>query len=81
MKKRYYTGILIGKEAKVVGAKNPSLLNIQGKIVDETKMTIKIKQQGKIKTLLKNTVTIQVDGRLLSGKELIGRTEERIKWQ
>ncbi len=77
---RRYTGILIGKEAQVVTAKNPSLRNINGKIVDETKMTIKIRQHNKIKTLLKSIVDIQVDGRLLRGKDLIGRTEERIKW-
>ncbi len=78
---RRYTGVLVGKQAQVIAATNPALLNLDGKIVDETKMTLKIKHNGKIKTLLKSTVTLQVDGRLLSGKELIGRTEERIKWQ
>ncbi|MEK6951000.1 MAG: ribonuclease P protein subunit [Nanoarchaeota archaeon] len=76
---RRYTGILIGRQARVIAAKNPALLKLNGKIVDETKMTLKIKHDGKIKTLLKSSLTLQVDGLLLPGKELIGRTEERIQ--
>ncbi len=74
---------LIGLEVDVVKAKNPSLIGIKGKIIDETRNTITIKQKQKMKKILKEQAifnfkvgnkTIQVDGKLL-----VGRPEDRLK--
>ena len=72
---------LIGEEMEVVSSKNPSNLKMKGKIVDETKFTLKIKQNNGIKTLFKNNVVFRLkkSNRILDGKDLTKRPEERIK--
>lgn len=74
---------LIGLEAEIVKAKNPSLVGIKGKIIDETRNTITIRQEKKMKRILKEQAVfnIKVENRIiqLDGKLLVGRPEERIK--
>jgi ribonuclease P protein subunit POP4 len=72
---------LIGKEVVVVTSTNPHQNGIKGKIIDETKQTLKIKCNGEIKTLLKSNLTIKVDKfeTLIRGKDLLKRPEERLK--
>lgn len=74
---------LIGLEIRVVDASNKSLVGKQGTIVDETKNTITIKENGKETKLLKAAIvfeteingnTVQVDG-----KHIAKRPEDRIK--
>lgn len=81
MVKKVYPHELIGLEIKVEDSKNKSDLNLQGKIVDETKYTIKIIHQGKIKTLMKNNITFKLkkNNQTFEGKDLTKRPEERIK--
>ncbi len=71
---------LIGKEVQIVSSANKSFGHIQGKVIDETKWTIVIRQQGKIKTLLKNAVTLKIlpTGQLIVGKDIIKRPEDRV---
>ena len=72
---------LIGEEVEVVKSNNKSSLGIKGKVVDETKQTIKIEMLGKTKTLLKKNITFKLkkSGRIVDGKKLTKRPEERIK--
>lgn len=78
-KKKPFPDELVGEEAEVVGSQNQSNLGIKGRIVDETKMTLKISQSGKIKTLMKNNVVIRLkSGKVVDGKDLVGRPEERL---
>jgi ribonuclease P protein subunit POP4 len=76
-------GELIGKQIIVYEAKNPSMKNMTGKIVDETRNTIKIQTKKGIKTAMKNTVTIEIihDGKKvrIHGEKIVGKPEERIK--
>ena len=74
---------LIGLNTEIVKAKNPTLVGLKGKIIDETKSTMTIKQKNKMKKVLKDQVvfnlkvgskTFQVDG-----KFLVGRPEDRLK--
>lgn len=75
-----YSKELIGSEVKIIASKNPSLVGISGKIVDETRSTIKIECGKKIKTLLKNSIMLQLkNGECLQGQTLIKRPEERLK--
>ena len=80
-KKETYPHELIGEKVKIVDSKNKSNVNIIGKVVDETKMTIKIDCLGKIKTLLKNNIQFMVvrNGQIVNGKEITKRPEERLK--
>jgi len=75
---------LIGLTAKIVKARNPQNIGIQGKVVNETQKTLVIESEGKEKRVFKNTITlrftlpskkiVEVDGKLL-----VGRPWERIK--
>lgn len=73
----------IGLEAEVVEAANKDLIGLKGTIVDETKNTLVIERQHRVKKLLKNQVTLKLrmDGKAIwiDGKMLIGRPEERMK--
>lgn len=81
MKKAVFPHELIGEEVVVVKAANLALLGITGKIVDETKATIRVLQEGKIKTLLKSAVTLKLirTGKIIDGKTLLRRPEDRLK--
>jgi len=72
---------LIGQEIEIIEAKNKSNLHLEGKIVDETKYTIKIDHKGKIKTLLKKNISFKLKqtNKCIEGKNITQRPEERIK--
>ena len=78
---KVYPEELIGQELEIITSQNPSNQGLKGKIVDETKHTIKIIHQGKIKTLLKSNLTFRLKGKacVFVGKDLVKRPEERIK--
>lgn len=74
----------IGTEAEIVESNNPDYLSISGEIVDETRNTFLISDEGDIKRIIKNSAILQfrfsddtiveIDGRLL-----LGRPEDRLK--
>ena len=71
---------LIGKRIQIVASKNTHDVGITGVVVDETKATLHVEQQGKIKTLLKHNITIKLStGELIQGETLVKRPEERLK--
>ncbi len=73
---------LIGKKVIITKSTNQSLTGLSGTIVDETKALLIISDdKGKIYRVLKNTITIKLEGEshLLSGVTLSKRPEERIK--
>lgn len=74
---------LIGLNTEIVKAKNPSLVGIKGKIIDETKNTITIKQKEKMKKILKEqaVLNLKVGNKVfqINGKLLVGRPEDRLK--
>ncbi len=74
---------VIGLDVQVCKAKNPSLIGLRGKIVDETKSTITIKQNSKMKKILKEQAifNIKVGNKIfqVDGKLLVGRPEDRLK--
>ncbi len=76
---------LIGLFARVVESKDPTFINVEGKIVDETQKTLLfLSKNGKIKRIpkaicifyisLPDGITVKVDG-----KVLVGRPQDRIK--
>lgn len=73
----------IGLNAKIVDAKNKSLVGLEGSIIDETKNLIIIENKGKIKKILKDQVifliTINEKKYEIDGRLLVGRPEERLK--
>ena len=76
-----FPGELIGEEIEVVETTNNSLANLRGKIVDESKQTLTIDVDGKVKTVLKGTITFKIisSGKLIDGKTIMKRPEDRLK--
>lgn len=72
---------LIGEEVEVIASANKHDVGIQGKIVDETKSTIKVLSNSVVKTLLKNIITLKMlpSGRIIGGENISRRPEDRIK--
>ena len=76
----------IGLETKVVRSLNKSSKGISGKIIDETRNTFVILDNGKKKTVIKDTSVFNFiihDGTVveIDGKVVKGRPEDRIKKQ
>ncbi len=80
-KKEIFPHELIGEEICVVDSTNKSHLGMAGKVVDETKSTIRIDQHGRTKVLLKDNITFKITrtGEILAGKDLLRRPEDRMK--
>ncbi|MDD4878586.1 MAG: ribonuclease P protein subunit [Candidatus Nanoarchaeia archaeon] len=74
---------LIGLEIEVTASKNQSLVGIKGKIVDETKNTLRVRANSRVLTIMKNTIMFKanVDGKNIEidGNCIMGRPEDRIK--
>ncbi len=73
---------LIGEEIEVVDSKNKSNIGIRGKIIDETKETLKVHQgNGKVVVLMKNIITFKLlnTGKIISGEQITRRPEDRLK--
>ena len=78
-----YPHELVGKVVEIVSATNNSLERLKGKIVDETKMTLKLEQEKTktVKILLKNQITFKLvkTGEVIEGKMITKRPEDRLK--
>ena len=74
---------LIGLNTEVIDSKNKSNIGIKGKIIDETKFTIIIKDKGKRKRLFKNNIILKIkinkQAITVPGTKLSGQPKERIK--
>ena len=76
---------LIGLFAKIVDSKDPTLVNFEGKIIDETQKTLLfLSENGKIKRIPKAICTFHIilpDGIIVKvdGKVLVGRPQDRVK--
>jgi ribonuclease P protein subunit POP4 len=70
----------IGAKIKVLRSGNKSLERLEGKIIDETRNTIRIMDnQNQEKTLLKKGTVFLINGKKIQGDEIMRRPEERIK--
>jgi len=73
------TNELVGRQATVVKATNKDLVGLTGTVIDETKETLRIRTDRGEKTLIKEQVTLEVDGVHISGELLTARPEKRTK--
>ena len=73
---------LIGLQAIIIESTNKFLNGINGKIIDETKNTLKIQTKSSIKSIIKNQVILKLKMNdkeiILDGKKIVGRPHERI---
>ncbi len=75
---------LIGLRVKILKHYDQSLVGIEGIIIDETKYTLKIRVDNKIKTILKKGALLlfKLSDKvkvLVNGEQILGRPEERLK--
>lgn len=68
---------LIGKMARVVSSPNASLIGLSGRIVDETKNTVVVESQDRLRRVLKGAVKLDIEGTRIDGKRLLRRPEDR----
>jgi ribonuclease P protein subunit POP4 len=74
---------LIGLEVEILESTCDQYLEIKGKVVDETRNTLLIEQDGRVKTIPKDCCKFRfVEGsqtHIVSGEEIKFRPEDRIK--
>lgn len=75
---------LIGRRVKIIESRDPTLLNLSGEIVYETKNMLFIKDTNNIiKKVAKNIIKLQIfvdnETYIIDGKDIVGRPEDRIK--
>ena len=74
---------LIGSEIRIISSLNPSLKNLKGKVIDETKNMMIIETDKGIKKIIKNQIKMElkINGKTmeLDGKDLVRRPVESIR--
>ncbi len=75
---------LIGLHAKVVRSTNPSNIGITGKVIDESRNTLVIRQNENDKVVVKETAVFHFalpNGNMVEveGTAILGRPEDRVK--
>lgn len=74
----------IGTNGTVASSNHMGYLGISGEVVDETRNTFTLQQQGKMKKIIKDQAVFQFrlsDGTIveINGKLLVGKPEDRLK--
>ena len=74
---------MIGTYINIVDSKNPTLIGLNGVVLDETKYSIMIQTKFKNKIVLKNHLTkLEIFEnnkiKIINGKSTIGRHEDRL---
>jgi len=79
MTKNFLRREFIGLRVRVIEAKDKSLEGIEGEIIDETKNMLIIESEGKIKKIAKDIAKFEINGKIINGKEIKYRPEDRIR--
>jgi len=74
-----YQQEFIGKQIIIIKSNNKQQENIEGKIIDETKNTFKIKTKKQTIIILKKDKEFQINKQKIEGDKITKRPEERIK--
>lgn len=70
---------LIGLPVLITKSSNPTLIGVEGEVVDETRNTLKIRTKSGVKQVLKDICTFDLDGVQIEGGDILGRPENRLK--
>lgn len=77
---RHHPEEFIGRKVKVIQGRNKSLEGIQGRIIDETKNSFKIRtNKEEEKSVMKQGTVFMIDNHEITGKNIVFKIEERIK--
>jgi ribonuclease P protein subunit POP4 len=74
----------IGTNGRIAGSRHSGYVGISGEVIDESKNTFTILQEGKTKNIIKDAAIFRFrlsDGTVveIDGKLLVGRPETRLK--
>lgn len=77
-------GEFIGLKVKVVKSNNPGYVGVSGRVVDETRNTLVIRQKNEDKVIVKEAAVFQFtlpNGTVveIEGNAILGRPEDRVK--
>ncbi|MEM2856207.1 MAG: ribonuclease P protein subunit [Candidatus Nitrosocaldaceae archaeon] len=72
---------LLGLNVRIIDSRDPTLLNLTGKIVYESKNMIHLLTNNSIKMIPKQVIRLEsiADASIIEGKDIIGRPEDRIR--
>ena len=73
---------LIGRDVEIVEARDPSVVGVRGRIVDETRNMLRIDCGGVEKSVAKEGSRFRfpaVGGAVVAGDDILYRPEDRIK--
>ena len=71
---------IIGKKIKIIDSKNPSLLELKGLVLDETKNMLTLESSGGIKKIVKKDCIFAIENQKnIKGSELVGSPADRLK--
>ncbi len=73
------TQLLIGENIQIIKAKNRMHEGMEGRVVDETKNSFVIRTTQGDKRVLKEQITFTIIKKIIQGKYLTKRLEDRIK--
>lgn len=76
---KVYRDEFIGKSIRVLKSSNPSEVGHAGCVVDESRNMLVIDTETGEKKLIKKNVVIEMNGKIIYGKDIVGRPEDRIK--
>ncbi len=72
-------GEFIGCRARIIECTDPSLVGVEGIVIDETRNTFLIDANGKEKMVAKDIAKFEINGDVIDGKRIKYRPEDRIK--
>ncbi len=74
---------LIGLQTRIVSSSSKELIGIEGKVIDETKNTIIVERDSKIRRIMKkgNSFEVSIQGKKvkIEGDKIMFRPEEKAK--
>jgi len=70
---------MIGKHIEIIDAKNKNLLKLKGKITWETKNTFTLKQNNKLKKVIKSQIIFKINKKKINGEKIQKKPEDRLK--
>jgi len=77
--KKFIKDEFIGRRIKILECTDASLKGLEGTIVDESKNMLVIETNHGMKKIAKNIALFDIDGRIVEGRRITYRPEDRIR--
>ncbi|HLC32799.1 MAG TPA: ribonuclease P protein subunit [Candidatus Nanoarchaeia archaeon] len=71
--------VWVGKRIRIITSKNPSLIGLEGVMVDETQNMIKMETANGKRNVQKASCVLEVDGQRVEGSKVLFAPQDRMK--